>query len=80
MIGIELVHMMSADLFCPACWSPPGTVLLAERSRISDCRAAPKLMVSASSGETACAMIPAVKENYLQVFDVAQHSEWEQLL
>jgi hypothetical protein len=75
-IGIELVHMMSADSFCPASWSPPGT----ERSRISDCRAAPRLMVSASSGETACAMIPAVKEDYLQVFDVAQHGEWEQLL
>ena len=37
-------------------------------------------MVSASSGETACAMIPAVKEDYLQVFDLAQHGDWEQLL
>jgi hypothetical protein len=79
-IGTELVHMMSADSFCPASRSPPGTVLLAERSRISDCRAAPRVMVSASSGETACAMIPAVKEAYLQVFDVAQHGDWEQLL
>jgi hypothetical protein len=37
-------------------------------------------MVSASSGETACAVIPAVKEDYLQVFDLAQHGDWEQLL
>jgi hypothetical protein len=79
-IGIELVHMMSVDAFCRASRSPPCTVLLAQRSRISDCRAAPRLMVSASSGETACAVIPAVKEDYLQVFDLAQHGDWEQLL